>query len=445
MSRRGLIPARAGKTGSVASTSTRPRAHPRACGENMPSSVWSAYMTGSSPRVRGKRPSATWTAPPGRLIPARAGKTTSGPSASHHPPAHPRACGENSSSTPKAFASTGSSPHVRGKPGWVALYAGIGGLIPARAGKTPVDGVGIRDAWAHPRACGENVDAAPERVCVMGSSPRVRGKLGCEVAHVAGTGLIPVRAGKTGLRSRARRGHRAHPRACGENELPSERHHVPDGSSPRVRGKRGNADNLYTGDGLIPARAGKTFQAPVNTAATAAHPRACGENDHTAEVTEAMAGSSPRVRGKHPSPSRCRLSERLIPARAGKTRPRARRLRRTQAHPRACGENRRGQRGQRRHPGSSPRVRGKRTPNEPQPLAARLIPARAGKTGRRPRAPLRRSAHPRACGENLTTDFEFDCPSGSSPRVRGKLHLRRSYSNGGRLIPARAGKTPGHP
>ena len=33
-----------------------------------------------------------------------------------------------------------------------------------------------RTARAHPRACGENVDAAPVRVCAMGSSPRVRGK-----------------------------------------------------------------------------------------------------------------------------------------------------------------------------------------------------------------------------------------------------------------------------
>ena len=111
---------------------------------------------------------------------------------------------------------------------------------------------------------------------------------------------------------------------------------------------------------------------------------------------------------------------RLIPARAGKTgRVRRRRWCRG-AHPRACGEN--VDPGQGRTPlgGSSPRVRGKR------PLVARdgpvrgLIPACAGKTratGPPARGP---SAHPRVCGEN-----------------HGKAE--NSYDPG--LIPARAGKT----
>ena len=49
-----------------------------------------------------------------------------------------------------------------------------------------------------------------------------------------------------------------------------------------------------------------------------------------------------------------------------------------------------------------------------------LIPAHAGKTlHHRGRGRMRR-AHPRACGENLSTDTEDVILAGSSPRMRGK-------------------------
>ena len=51
------------------------------------------------------------------------------------------------------------------------------------------------------------------------------------------------------------------------------------GSSPRVRGKRaghGGCDDL---DGLIPARAGKTWDWRTENTKAKAHPRACGENE----------------------------------------------------------------------------------------------------------------------------------------------------------------------
>ncbi|EFW09852.1 hypothetical protein HMPREF9005_1176 [Actinomyces sp. oral taxon 178 str. F0338] len=51
-----------------------------------------------------------------RLIPARAGKTSSGASSWGARRAHPRACGENGTALTAAINPTGSSPRVRGKP-----------------------------------------------------------------------------------------------------------------------------------------------------------------------------------------------------------------------------------------------------------------------------------------------------------------------------------------
>ena len=91
------------------------------------------------------------------------------------------------------------------------------------------------------------------------------------------------------------------------------------GSSPRVRGKLSAARIRLDRAGLIPARAGKTFGVVVSLMAGRAHPRACGENDVTPAADKGEAGSSPRVRGKHGDAAAHCLVVRLIPARAGKT------------------------------------------------------------------------------------------------------------------------------
>ena len=71
----------------------------------------------------------------------------------------------------------------------------------------------------------------------------------------------------------------------------------------------------------------------------------------------------------------------------------------------------------------------------------RLIPAHAGKTGRRLPTDMWAAAHPRSRGENGTRSDLAYVTEGSSPLTRGK------HEEGGRggpeagLIPAHAGKT----
>ena len=132
----GLIPACAGKTDSTQTPSCEMTAHPRVCGENFLS--WEPRMTerGSSPRVRGKPAGRARRPGPGGLIPACAGKTNTSTAVVIACPAHPRVCGENSQGQTAEYAVTGSSPRVRGKRHRRLERRAGGGLIPACAGKT---------------------------------------------------------------------------------------------------------------------------------------------------------------------------------------------------------------------------------------------------------------------------------------------------------------------
>ena len=110
-----LIPARAGKTCPCRWHFLRVAAHPRACGENSRAASIGATLSGSSPRVRGKRPRAPCPERQGGLIPARAGKTPITDLERRGPRAHPRACGENDITPDNDKGHGGSSPRVRGK------------------------------------------------------------------------------------------------------------------------------------------------------------------------------------------------------------------------------------------------------------------------------------------------------------------------------------------
>ena len=151
-----LIPAHAGKTPSSGSACRRPPAHPRSRGENFMCSAGLPRMNGSSPLTRGK-PLQQGTGPfMRRLIPAHAGKTMSRVCPFLATAAHPRSRGENGIEITIDQEKSGSSPLTRGKRAGGVMPAGIGGLIPAHAGKT---GRGLCTSLAppaHPRSRGEN-------------------------------------------------------------------------------------------------------------------------------------------------------------------------------------------------------------------------------------------------------------------------------------------------
>ncbi len=191
------IPARAGKTSAGASPAGRHSVHPRACGENNVISRADADALGPSPRVRGKPSSRTRPNVGRRSIPARAGKTVPPRSSTICAAVHPRACGENGTQPRPENVRAGPSPRVRGKRSSASAATRLGRSIPARAGKTPGSRLGRAWSAVHPRACGENylVDILDKDE--DGPSPRVRGKREAVMRLEGRVRSIPARAGKT--------------------------------------------------------------------------------------------------------------------------------------------------------------------------------------------------------------------------------------------------------
>ena len=171
-----IIPARAGQTSSIWRDSSASTDHPRVCGANYAANPSPPARTGSSPRVRGKRVVRVPGRLPARIIPARAGQTARRCRAAPERPDHPRACGANGKAFHTEENLPGSSPRVRGKRQGVPHGGEPPRIIPARAGQTAV-----RGAWPIAR---------PDH-------PRARGKptqhpIGCVAKRI-----IPARAGQT--------------------------------------------------------------------------------------------------------------------------------------------------------------------------------------------------------------------------------------------------------
>ena len=174
---------------------------------------------------------------------------------------------------------------------------------------------------------------------------------------------------------------------------------------------------------------------------TRAHPRSRGENNSDAGIVNVYLGSSPLTRGKRQRPHRSRHVRRLIPAHAGKTRPPVCQVPGWAAHPRSRGENIWTAVASKSLAGSSPLTRGKPRTGLREVAPVRLIPAHAGKT--RPRIVLAPGirAHPRSRGENRVQARRTRLGSGSSPLTRGKLACELVDGGTAGLIPAHAGKT----
>ena len=295
--------------------------------------------------------------------------------------------------------------------------------------------------WAHPRSRGENGFCAGLRLFDKGSSPLTRGKLKAPKGSTDNTGLIPAHAGKTPQGRICRDRKPAHPRSRGENSISGLIVDRATGSSPLTRGKQRLRYNEHEQRGLIPAHAGKTYEAHALAIQTGAHPRSRGENKLNATCAAFAKGSSPLTRGK-PSDRREHSGDNgLIPAHAGKTSRSRRDGKSWRAHPRSRGEN--GTRSDLAYvtEGSSPLTRGKRGARDHRRGQAGLIPAHAGKTKPSAYQTARCTAHPRSRGENVFQVMRIWPRSGSSPLTRGKHKFKKTLEFAGGLIPAHAGKT----
>ena len=171
---------------------------------------------------------------------------------------------------------------------------------------------------------------------------------------------------------------------------------------------------------IIPACAGQTACNPGTHDPRPDHPRLCGANRALMAQHSLQCGSSPLVRGKHPSMPRALSAIRIIPACAGQTTHTLLEPYDLSDHPRLCGANRVCDARGWLVAGSSPLVRGKPSCSTSSKVHCRIIPACAGQTAWNACGSPTVPDHPRLCGANFALPSLSTLHVGSSPLVRGK-------------------------
>ena len=190
---------------------------------------------------------------------------------------------------------------MRGKVVFRVVVLAFRGITPAYAGKSRPNRRAAGPVWDHPRMCGEKRSVSALLSAVMGSPPRMRGKVAAIKSAPLGRRITPACAGKRLHPLLLRLFREDHPRVCGEKRyrFPVQQH--PRGSPPRVRGKGYDVVGRLGGVRITPACAGKRPKSRKNGPNTWDHPRVCGEKLVEAGRISQEEGSPPRVRGKVPS------------------------------------------------------------------------------------------------------------------------------------------------
>ena len=272
--------------------------HPRVCGELGHAHRQRPHIAGSSPRVRGTRRDRL--AGDGRVQ------------------VHPRVCGELLSRCWMASRMPGSSPRVRGTLACQHRQTLASRFIPACAGNSRACRRSKPRTTVHPRVCGELLDT--------------------QLPVADAWRFIPACAGNSARSGRTRCGTPVHPRVCGELSIARITSSRAAGSSPRVRGTQRSQAAGQARRRFIPACAGNSPVLAHARSSLSVHPRVCGELHHAALGVQDVAGSSPRVRGTRGDGELQRQHRRFIPACAGNSRGCVLRRRSRPVHPRVCGE-----------------------------------------------------------------------------------------------------------
>ena len=362
----------------------------------------------------------------------------------------------------------------------IALAAG--GIIPARAGFTPVSTrmrtlsriiparAGFTSSTSrapsspadHPRSRGVYGGVHCCSSVGQGSSPLARGLQVCGREAAGRPGIIPARAGFTAETGRGRRRRRDHPRSRGVYTAAGRCRTGPAGSSPLARGLPLGARPGVRPRGIIPARAG--FTACRNPPAGGArdHPRSRGVYAAAGSWRTWTGGSSPLARGlpgamvphglvlvDHPRSrgvyGECafmaHVGGRIIPARAGFTPGSCCPGCRVRDHPRSRGVYATACRCVSGRGGSSPLARGLRRRRRQRPDHCGIIPARAGFTAHAGHQPGPAADHPRSRGVYTFAWAAISSSVGSSPLARGLRGFGSLVGVNSGIIPARAGFT----
>ena len=274
----GITPAYAGKRDWHVHEATRPKDHPRLCGEKLHGQNGSECVIGSPPPMRGKEIAflCLWST---RMD-------------------HPRLCGEKFICQHFQKRKPGSPPPMRGKVKLLDMLLSFSGITPAYAGKR----LTLYKIWQtvrdHPRLCGEKFWFRAFPSTSVGSPPPMRGKDDLQKLFSVFFGITPAYAGKSFPFCFFWYVLRDHPRLCGEKCTKISYAICVIGSPPPMRGKGPLRQFQKHGVRITPAYAGKSVLPYPQQSHSQDHPRLCGEKVGGSMAELEVKGSPPPMRGK---------------------------------------------------------------------------------------------------------------------------------------------------
>ena len=192
---------------------------------------------------------------------------------------------------------SGSSPLARGLRARFSDVKGQFGIIPARAGFTCEGGEHVAGEWDHPRSRGVYTGGDGFEWGVDGSSPLARGLRLVFYSPNSEFGIIPARAGFTPLPLPLSPSRGDHPRSRGVYRGRMSPTSILLGSSPLARGLQTEPARSRTQDRIIPARAGFTPSRSRHCGRDGDHPRSRGVYIRYFIAVNDDEGSSPLARG----------------------------------------------------------------------------------------------------------------------------------------------------
>ena len=269
------IPAWAGETVSQRAMLCITKVYPRVGGGNHRGNVAETAHEGLSPRGRGKLLSPLRQDSRTGSIPAWAGETEAITAEDCPQRVYPRVGGGNLLLVGLFFLS-GLSPRGRGKLYRAGVGVGKRRSIPAWAGETGTRGGIVGNARVYPRVGGGNGQDLGHYLTSRGLSPRGRGKrLGGHIERL-GQGSIPAWAGETVLISGKQRFILVYPRVGGGNLAEILVSELDQGLSPRGRGKQRDIGGVGIPGRSIPAWAGEPVSNWLDCYERTVYPRVGG-------------------------------------------------------------------------------------------------------------------------------------------------------------------------
>ena len=253
---------------------------------------------GSSPRVRSRQKEAARKPLPSGIISACAEQTLRRPTRPHHGRDHLRVCGADLMATLCDPFRLGSSPRVRSRPHVVDDDVTRGGIISACAEQTVSSASRSGSARDHLRVCGADSHCTRQTIHRSGSSPRVRSRHIPRPVADEVSGIISACAEQTSFQADAKLAAGDHLRVCGADNNASTADLGMMGSSPRVRSRQLACVHARHPCGIISACAEQTRRPMGLTGVRRDHLRVCGADQGVAPNEQDGQGSSPRVRSR---------------------------------------------------------------------------------------------------------------------------------------------------